>query len=101
MNILRNAKAVLLLILLSNVTLDLEAHSNAVTVPTSAVVFEKDKRSVFVVEGGKAKKVSVKTGFEGSKWVEVIQGLQGNEAVIVTGKENVSSGGSIQVKPNP
>lgn len=83
--------------MLVKVTLDLEAHSNTLTVPTSAVVFEKDKRSVFVVEGGKAKKVSVKTGFEGSEWVEVVQGLTGREEVIVTGKENVSSGGNVAV----
>ncbi len=79
------------------VTLDLEAHARALTVPTSAVVFEKDKRSVFIVEGGKAKKVNVKTGFEGPRWVEITVGLRGREDVIAVGKENVSSGSAVQV----
>jgi RND family efflux transporter MFP subunit len=80
------------------VTLDLEAHPGALTVPTSAVVFEKDKRSVFVVENGKAKKGAVKTGFEGAQWIEITSGLMGNEQVIAVGKENVSNGASVQVK---
>jgi len=80
------------------VTLDLQAHADALTVPTSAVVFNKDKRSVFVVKDGKAKSVNVTTGFEGPEWVEIVSGLTGNEAVIVTGKENVSSGAPVQLK---
>jgi RND family efflux transporter MFP subunit len=80
------------------VTLDLQAHPGALTVPTSAVVFNKDKRSVFVVQDGKAKSVNVKTGFEGPQWVEIVSGLTGGENVIVTGKENVSSGAPVQVK---
>ncbi len=79
------------------VTLELQSRSGALAVPTSAVLFEKDKRSVFVVQGGKANKLSVKTGFEGPQWVEITGGLHGNEDVIVTGKENVSNGAAVQV----
>ena len=80
------------------VRLSLEAHLRALTVPAGAVVFEKDKRSVFLVEDGKAKKASVRTGFEEPQWVEILQGLKGDEAVIVAGKETVSNGSKVQVR---
>jgi RND family efflux transporter MFP subunit len=80
------------------VTLDLEAHAGALTVPTSAVAFDKEKRSVFIAESGKARKVNVKTGFEGPQWIEITGGLSGDEDVIATGKENVSNGGAVQVQ---
>ncbi len=84
--------------MLVKVTLALQAHKNTLTVPTSAVVVEKDKRSIFVVEGSKAKKVSVQSGFEGAQWVEIVSGLTGNEDVIIMGKENVNNGSTIQFK---
>ncbi len=79
------------------VTLKLESRSDALVVPTSALVIEKDQRAVFVVRDGKAEKLAVKTGFEGPDWAEIIGGLTGQEAVIVTGKETVSKGEAVQI----
>lgn len=82
--------------MLAKVTLDLQTHRNALTVPTSAVIFDKDKRSVFVIEEGKAGKVNVKTGFEESQSVEILDGLKGNEEVVIVGKENVENGSPVR-----
>jgi len=81
------------------VILTLESHADALVVPTSAVVIEKDKRAVFVVRDGKAEKLVVKTGFEGPDWTEIVGGLAGEEAVVVNGKEDVSRGGTVQIIP--
>ena len=79
------------------VTLRLESHPDALVAPTRAVLANKDKRAVFVVRNGKAKKVAVETGFEGPDWTEIVKGLNGNEAVIVTGKESLKKGEAVQV----
>ncbi len=79
------------------VTLMLESRPDALVVPSSAVLVEKDERAVFVVREGRAEKRAVKTGFEGPEWTEIVEGLTGEEAVIVTGKENVSKGGAVQI----
>ena len=68
------------------------------TISVGAVIFDKDKRSVFVVEDGKAKKVNVKTGFEESQSIEIVEGLKGDEEVIIAGKENVGNGSQVQIK---
>jgi RND family efflux transporter MFP subunit len=79
------------------VTLTLQSHPDALVVPTSALIVEKDERAVFVVRQGKAEKLGVKTGFEGPDWTEIVEGLRGEEAVIVIGKENVSRGATVQI----
>jgi membrane fusion protein, multidrug efflux system len=79
------------------VTIRLEARPDALVVPTSALMVEKDERAVFVVRDGKAEKLAVKTGFEGPEWTEIVGGLTGEEAVIVIGKERVSRGGTVEV----
>jgi membrane fusion protein, multidrug efflux system len=79
------------------VTLRLEARSDALVMPTSALMVEKDERAVLVVHDGKAEKLAVETGFEGPEWTEIVGGLMGGEAVIVAGKERVSKGGTVEV----
>lgn len=79
------------------VRLMLESRPYALVVPSSAVLVEKDERAVFVVREGRAEKRAVKTGIEGPEWTEIVEGLTGGEAVIVTGKENVSKGGAVQI----
>lgn len=41
--------------------------------------------SVFVVDNGKVKKVDIFIGFENNEVVEVINGLNGNEEVVIVG----------------
>lgn len=79
------------------VALMLESRPDALVVPSSAVIVEQDERAVFVVSEGKAQKRVVKAGIEGPDWTEIVEGLTGKEAVIVTGKENVSKGGAVQI----
>lgn len=81
------------------VSLNLEAHHQALSVPAGAVLLEKDTRFLLLVKDGKADKVAVTTGFEGPQWIEIVKGLHGNEEVILAGKENVSPGLAVRLKP--
>jgi RND family efflux transporter MFP subunit len=77
---------------LVRVRLSLATHPHALTVPLSAVMGDGDNRSVFVVSGDKARKVSIKVGLSTPDRVEVLSGLQGDESVVVTGKDTLSDG---------
>lgn len=80
-------------------TLILEAHPQALALLPAALVSDKSGKSVFVVEGGTAKRVAVKTGLDDGAWVEVIEGLQENMEVIVVGKTGLTDGQAVQASP--
>ncbi|HEV8716545.1 MAG TPA: efflux RND transporter periplasmic adaptor subunit [Candidatus Binatia bacterium] len=79
-----------------NLTLNLETHAEALTLPAPALVIEKGKTFVYVVEDGKARRVEVTTGIDDGIRVEITKGLQGNEAVIVGGASTVTDGGAVR-----
>ena len=83
------------------VTLDLETHTDALTIPATALLVEKDAAYVFTVVGGVAKRTAVKTGLNDGLVVEIEQGLSGGESVIVAGKGLVSEGMRVVVGSHP
>lgn len=80
-----------------NLTLNLDVHKNAITIPATALVVEKDKKFVYKVKNGKAEKVEIKTGIDDGIQVEVIEGLTGDEDIIIKGKDTVSDGEAVKV----
>lgn len=81
------------------VTLILQEHPQALALLPAALVSDKTGTSVFVVEGGKAKQVAVKTGLDDGVWVEVIEGLQDNMEVVVVGKSGLTDGQAVKTSP--
>lgn len=79
------------------VRLNLETHRGAITIPASALVIDKQKRSVFVVENSKVKKVAVRTGADDGIAVEILEGLKGDENLALAGKESLTDGASVRV----
>jgi hypothetical protein len=65
----------------------------------AALVSDNSGTSVFVVTGGTAKLVAVKTGLDDGTWVEVIEGLQENMEVVVVGKTGLTDGQSVRASP--
>ncbi len=83
--------------MLAKVRLELEHRTHRLAVPAGAVAFDKDRRFVYVVEGGRAKKRPVKTGFEGRDWVEIQSGVTAAEAVVVEGKTGLGNDVAVTV----
>lgn len=81
----------------AHVTLELEAHKNAITIPAEALVIENYEKFLYVVKNGMVKKVAVKTGIDTGGKVEITQGLEGNEDIILRGKAAVSEGTRVKV----
>lgn len=80
-------------------TLMLEEHPQALALPPAALVSGNTGTSVFVVEGGTAKLVPVKTGLDDGTWVEVTEGLQQNMEVVVVGKTGLTDGQAVRASP--
>lgn len=80
-----------------NVTLLLRERSNALVIPPAALVSRDNgkEKAVFVVEQDRARLVPVKTGIDNGVWVEVLEGLTGNEDVVVVGKSGLQDGQAV------
>jgi HlyD family secretion protein len=70
------------------------AH-NAVSVPSSAVVSDGSVDTVWLVENGRAERREVKLGAQGEDVVQVLEGLEIGDQVVVRGADRVSAGQSI------
>lgn len=63
-------------------TIDLERREAVLTLPTSAVRRQESHSTCFCVEGGKLAEKAIETGLSDGVDVEIISGLEGNEAVV-------------------
>ncbi|MCU0443443.1 MAG: efflux RND transporter periplasmic adaptor subunit [Microscillaceae bacterium] len=62
---------------------------SATMIPRSALVSEKDKWTVFVLENGKPIRKVVDLGEESGEEIEIIAGLREGETLIVKGQQNI------------
>jgi RND family efflux transporter MFP subunit len=83
----------------ANVTLYLERHDNALAISPAAIVSGSDRQSkfVFVAQDGTAHRASIKTGIDDGLWIEVVDGLTGNEDIVVVGKAGLNDGQTVTV----
>jgi len=84
-----------------NASLHLQQHPNALAIPPAAIVPSNNgkEKAVLVADSGKAKLVPIKTGIDDGLWVEVLEGLTGEEEVVVVGKCGLLDGQAIQSSP--
>ena len=53
--------------------------------------------NVFVVTAGKAEQRAIKTGLNNAGRIEIIEGLKGNEQVVVVGQNGLKDGNPVRV----
>ncbi|MCX5721081.1 MAG: efflux RND transporter periplasmic adaptor subunit [Nitrospirae bacterium] len=81
------------------VSLGLREIPNALVLPPQAIVSGPKGKSVFIVEGGRAKSVPVQTGISDGRWMEITEGLSGDENVVVVGKRRLVEGARVTPAP--
>ncbi len=81
----------------SEVAINYSTHDEATLLPRQALVSIDNSASVFIVEDGVAKKVSVETGFEEGNMVEILSGLTGQETVVTVGHQNLKDASPVEV----
>jgi len=72
-----------------------EKHSDALVVPLSAVVREDGESVVYIVENGLAVRRVIKAGIETDSSLEILDGLDGHEQVVITGQGSLRDGSRI------
>ncbi len=82
----------------ANVTLMLDQHPNALTVPTQAVLKDDSGYFLFVNRDNYARRIAIVPGIEQASRTEVLKGLEGGESVIVVGQAFLRDGAAISVQ---
>jgi RND family efflux transporter MFP subunit len=83
----------------ARVRLVTEVHESAATVPWGSVIQTENENYIYLLEQGKARKVTVELGKITPEWAEILQpklSLQGQ--VIVEGKFRVREGGTVSLQ---
>jgi HlyD family secretion protein len=78
------------------VTLILQEIKHALTLPASAVYAVEGKSQVIQVVDGKAHRVAVKTGYDDGVVIQILQGLLGDEEIVVSNKGQITEGQSLK-----
>ncbi len=74
-----------------------ERRENALQLPRNAILDADGEQSVFVIAGDKAEQRRIKTGLANNGWVEVTEGLKGDERVVVVGQAGLKTGTVVKV----
>jgi RND family efflux transporter MFP subunit len=80
------------------VRLDLERKTDALLAPVSALISEKSRNFMFIVENDKARLIPVKVGLNDGTNVEILGGINPDESVIIPGKPVPKDGQPVTVK---
>jgi RND family efflux transporter MFP subunit len=77
------------------IALEVKTHQDALVIPQDAVI---ENKYVFLVSGDTVEKKEVVLGIRNSNNIEVLQGLQENDLIIVEGNYGLEEGIKIEVK---
>jgi len=69
----------------TNVKLNLGENSNAILIPTQAIIPQERNKSIVIAKGGKAHFVQVKTGVRKESMIEITDGINAGDTVITNG----------------
>ncbi|MEG6615511.1 efflux RND transporter periplasmic adaptor subunit [Peptococcaceae bacterium 1198_IL3148] len=83
--------------MVAKLTLSTGKATNTIVVPVDAVLDDNGINKVFVVEKGVAKERVVTVGEKNADQIQILEGLEGKEQVIVTGNRLVGDGQKVEV----
>ena len=78
--------------LYAKISFGIQSHAGVLLVPKPAMTMEKANAFVFKLIDGKARKTLVKTGFDDGENVEILDGVQDGETLILSGKPPLTDG---------
>jgi RND family efflux transporter MFP subunit len=81
----------------ADVTFRTDTSSNAVVVPTEAILTSGDTQYVYVVEDNTARYIEVATGLTGSGVTEVTSGLTAGQQLVTVGQSYLTDGTAVRV----
>ena len=78
-------------------TVIVEEHPDVLTVPTTAIITEKEKTFCVVVAGGRAARRPIALGLRDGTLAEVVSGLDGSEAVVKANAASLTDGQTVEI----
>ena len=78
-----------------------EKHANAVLLPSAAILREDNDNVVYVVEGGTASRRTVTLGVESHNQVQILDGINENEVVVLSGQGSLRDGVKVLARRDP
>ena len=82
---------------IADVSFTIDAIEPGLAIPISALVGSAQDAKVFVVNGNKVEQKTIKTGIVTTTNVQVLQGLQAGDQVVVSGQVNLENGTPITI----
>ena len=87
--------------LFAKVSTPIQARTNVIVVPESALVMKEDQKTIFVVTAeGQARQVTLKLGYVGEGYAEVLEGLKDGDIIVVAGHNKIKDGATIKGASN-
>ncbi len=80
------------------VQLDAGIGKQSIMVPTNAIIPDANSKKIIVVKDGKGEMVKIKTGLRNAYGVEVTDGLNPGDSIVVTGVLFVKSGKPVKIR---
>ena len=80
-------------------TLQLRNSPDALVVPATALISQGKSTLVFIIDQEKAVQRKIMTGLSDGRWVEIVEGLNGTENVVVVGKSKLVEGATARPSP--
>ncbi|MGB2989295.1 MAG: efflux RND transporter periplasmic adaptor subunit [Candidatus Zixiibacteriota bacterium] len=82
----------------AKVDITLEQLPNAIVIPTESVIPEMSGEKVFICVDGKVRSVAVKTGIRTETGVQIVEGLNPQDTLVVTGLLQLTDDKAVQIK---
>jgi RND family efflux transporter MFP subunit len=77
--------------------IEIARKDTAVVIPKEIIVAGARGKTIYVVEGGAARRRTITTGLENEKSVEVIEGLKANQRLVVKGYETLRDDSKVKI----
>lgn len=74
-----------------------ERRKEALQLPRTAILDADGQQSVYIVDDGRAQQRVIKTGLANGGWIEVLDGLSGDERVVTVGQAGLKSGTPVKI----
>lgn len=96
-SIVQNKNAELLPGTFASVQLKFDPNPNALMVPSEAIIPQARGKKIVSFNGGNAKFIDVTTGVRDSAFVQITEGINAGDTVVITGLLSIRPGGKIQL----
>lgn len=82
----------------AKVDITLEQLPNAIVIPSESVIPEMNGEKVFICVNGKVRSVLVKAGIRTESSIQIVEGLNPQDTLVVTGLLQLSDGKAVEIK---